>query len=357
MTLADDHTYFVVFSLLGLALAVGLNVAGLGVGKWLHNAGAVGLWAPVLILLVAGGLAFARFGSANAWTARTMVPSTHLKDIIFWSTIAFSLSGVESASMMGEEIREPRRNIPRALLVAGTLITLLYIGATVAVLLALPQREVQSMQGILQAITRVSERVQLAWIVPVTAVLITVSGIGQAGAWFAAAGRLPFVAGIDRLLPGAFGRLHRRTGAPYVALLVQAAISALIIFLGQAGSTVQGAYDVLVSMSIIAYFIPYLFMFAAMIRLQREPAGPGVIRVPGGKPVALVLASVGFATTAVSIGLSMLPPESEPRQGLAVLKIVGLTALLLLIGVALYASGRGRAARHALAGTTPTIGD
>ena len=50
-----------------------------------------------------------------------------LKDIIFWSTIAFSLSGLESASMMGDEIRDPRRNIPRALMLGGVLITLLYI--------------------------------------------------------------------------------------------------------------------------------------------------------------------------------------------------------------------------------------
>ena len=60
----------------------------------------------------------------------------------------------------------------------------------------------------------------------------------------------------------------------------------LFIFLGQAGTSIKGAYDVLVSMGVITYFIPYLYLFAAMFKLQREPAGPDVIRVPGGKPVA-----------------------------------------------------------------------
>jgi amino acid transporter len=59
-----------------------------------------------------------------------------------------------------------------------------------------------------------------------------------------------------------------------VSLLAQAGIAAVFIFLGQAGTTVKGAYDVLVSMAIISYFIPYLFMFASMIRLQREPLAP-----------------------------------------------------------------------------------
>ena len=80
-----------------------------------------------------------------------------------------------------------------------------------------------------------------------------------------------------------FGELHPKWRTPYVALLVQAVIALVFVFLGQAGTSVHGAYDALVSMGIIAYFIPFLFMFAAMIKLQREPAGPDVIRVPGGK--------------------------------------------------------------------------
>src|SRR4029453_13133183 len=130
---------------------------------------------------------------------------------------------------------------------------------------------------------------------------------GGVGGGFAAAAPLPFVAGIDRFLPPAFGELHPKWGTPYVALLVQEAIAALFIFLGQAGTSVRGAYDALVSMGIIAYFIPFLFMFAAMIVLQREPAGPEVIRVPGGTPVAVALAALGFAVTAISIVLACIP--------------------------------------------------
>ena len=102
----------------------------------------------------------------------------------------------------------------------------------------------------------------------------------------------------------------------------------------------------LVSMSIIAYFIPYLFMFAAMIRLQREPAGPDVIRVPGGTPMAIALGLVGFTTTAISICLAVLPASDETNKPLAVLKIVGLTLALLAVGIVLYLFGRRRQRIH-----------
>jgi glutamate:GABA antiporter len=337
--LQNSQPYFIIFSMIALAVAAGLNVIGLNIGKWLHNAGAIGLWVPGIVLVVMGFIAAAHYGSATPFTAHSFIPSTHLKDIIFWSTIAFSLSGLESASMLGDEIEDARRNIPRALLISCVLVVILNIAATIAMMLALPPKEIQNMQGFINSITLVATKLGIPWIAVGIALLITVGGLGQAGAWFAAAGRLPFVIGIDKRLPPAFAKIHPKWGTPHISLLVQAGFAAVFIFAGQAGTTVAGAYNVLVSMSVIAYFIPYLLMFAAMIKLQREPAGPEVIRVPGGTPVAIALASIGFATTTISIGLAMLPAEDEPNKPLAVIKIVGLTIAMIAVGVGLYVIG------------------
>jgi glutamate:GABA antiporter len=267
----------------------------------------------------------------------------HLKDIIFWSTIAFAFGGVESGSTMGEEIEDARRTVPRAILAAGAIICVLYIAATFAVLLAMPKEQVSGLSGIMQAIQAMTAKVGVGWLAPAMAALVTLNALGGTGGWFAATARLPFVAGIDRFLPKAFGDLHPTWRTPYVALLVQAAIAGLFVFLGQAGTSVHGAYDALVSMGIIAYFIPFLFMFAATIVLQREPAGPGVMRVPGGKPVAIAVAATGFIVTAISIVLACVPPDEEPNKMFAVVKVVGSSAILVGVGAAVYFLGRRRA--------------
>jgi amino acid transporter len=101
-------------------------------------------------------------------------------------------------------------------------------------------------------------------------------------------------------------------------------------------------------MSVITYFVPYLFLFAAMLRLQREPAGPDVIRVPGGRRVAIVLASIGLFSTIVTIGLSVIPGDDEPNKPLAVFKTVGMTLVLIAVGVVVYALGKRRQARALL---------
>jgi glutamate:GABA antiporter len=340
---STNSAYFIAVSMTGLAIAVTMNVVGLNVGKWLANIGAMASWIPAAVLIVLGAVSWNRFGSATPLGAHAFVPSTGLKDVIFWSTIAFAFGGVESGSTMGEEIQDARRTVPRAVLTAGAVMTVLYIAGTVGVLLALPSAQISGLQGIMQAIQAITAKLGVGWLAPIVAVFVTLNALGGVGGWFSATARLPFVAGIDRFLPPAFGELHPRWRTPYVALLVQAGIATLFIFLGQAGTSVHGAYDALVSMGIIAYFIPFLFMFAAMIVLQREPAGPAVMRVPGGKPVAVVLAALGFLVTAVSIVLACIPPDEEPNKSLAVFKVVGSSLVLVGIGAVVYLLGRRRA--------------
>jgi amino acid transporter len=346
--LSTNSGYFVAVSLAGLTIAVALNVVGLNRGKWLVNIGALAGWIPVVLLIVLGALAWQRFGSATPMDAHAFLPSTSLKDVIFWSTIAFAFGGVESGSIMGEEIQDSRRTIPRAVLAAGAATTILYIATTFCVLLALPKDHVSGLQGIMQAIQEMTRKVGVEWLAPIAAAFVTANALGGVSGWFAATARLPFVAGLDRFLPPAFGRLHPRWRTPHVALLVQAAIAAVFIFLGQAGTSVHGAYDALVSMAIIAYFIPFLFMFAAMIVMQGEDAGPDVIRVPGGKPVAIALAGVGFLVTTLSIVLACVPANEEPNKMLAVVKVVGSSLTLVGVGAIVYAFGRRHAATVAI---------
>ena len=239
--LSSNATYSIIFSLVTLAAATFLNVVGLDVGKWLHNIGAFAMWIPVLIIIGLGLLAYHRFGSANGFSLHTMTPSLRLNDIIFWSVLAFAFGGCETGSFMAEEIKNPRRIIPLALFVGGLTIAFCYIVGTICVLLALPSSEVSPLQGLVQAIAKTSERVGLPGFLPIAAFLIALSNVGSSGAYLAAVARLPFVAGVDHYLPASFGKLHPRWGTPWVALLTQAVIGAIFIFLGQAGTSVQGA--------------------------------------------------------------------------------------------------------------------
>jgi len=329
--------WFIGFSVLALALGTWMNLVGLKVGRWLSNAGAYARWAGAAALVGAGAVAFARHGSATVLDRAALTPSLALKDVIFWSTIAFALTGLESASFMGDEIKDPRRTIPRALFVAVPIVVVIYILGTMALLVALPVGEVSGLQGIVEAGAAMERRLGAPGLTSGLAVMLVISSLGSLGAWLGAVARIPFVAGIDRYLPPAFARLHPRWGTPHVSLLTQAAVTVVFIVLGQAGTTVKGAYEVLVSLMVLIYMIPFLFLFGAAIRLQfASPGPPGFFRFPGSRGVLAALGLVGLCTTLAAIVLSLFPAADEPNKPLAVLKVVGLTALMVGSGVVVF---------------------
>lgn len=346
--LETSTTFFLTFSLLGLALALVLNIVGLNIAKWLSNLGAIGIWIPIAILCLVGAIAWHKFGSATSFTPISLKPSFQMANFAIWATLMGAFTGAEAGSFMGAEIKNARRIIPRALLIAGVLITAGYLLGTIAILIVLPSGQLNSLEGIMQAISSSAARIGWGDLGPTMALLICVANLGAVGAYLAATSRIPFVVGIDRYLPHAFAKVHPKWGTPYVSLIVQGLFCVVFVLLGQLGSSVHGAYNLLVSMTVITTFLPYLFMFAALIRLQREPVEPGVVRVPGGKPIAVGLGLIGcVGTIAVVVG-SVIPDANEPNKALAVAKIIGLNALLLGSGALLYWSGR-RGAKRAFA--------
>jgi amino acid transporter len=183
--------------------------------------------------------------------------------------------------------------------------------------------------------------VGLPALVPVLAALITLGALGGASAWLAATARLMFVTGVDRYLPPVFARLHPRWRTPVAALVAQGVGVAVFVALGQAGVSVKSAYDFLLSMGVITYFVPYFVMFAALIRLQREPLPPDALRIPGGRGVTMAHAVVGMTTIAVSIVLAIFPPG---QGGAGAFKVLAATIVVMAMGGALYVHARRRTA-------------
>src|SRR5579884_277547 len=327
--LSGSPAYFIAVSLGCFLIATIVNVLGLDIGKWLTNVGAFSRFAVTFTLIGLGAYAWIKFGPATQMTAHTMRPSLQIKDLIFWSVIAFAWTGPESAPLMAGEVKNARRTLPLGLAIAAVPIAAIYILGTASVLAALPAARVSGLYGVMQAIQSVSNAIHLPALTSFAALLVTISCLASVGAWLGAVARLPFVAGIDRYLPDAFGRMHPRWHSPVAAILTQVGLSTVFIILGQGGTSVKGAYDVLVSSTVLITMVPFLLLFASAIRLRATP-------------LVTLAAVVGLFTTVSSLVLSAFPAPDEPNKALAVAKIVGLTAIMLGSGVVLYYFGSRR---------------
>ena len=326
--LGSSRAFSVAFVLGGIWLAAGISIIGLRWGKWLQNAGTLGVWIPAGILIGCGALAAVRFGSATPFTVQTMTPGgTALDTLALWSAMCFAFSGFEITSLIGQEIEHPETTIPRGVFIAGAIVTAVYILGSASVLFAIPVSGLKELSGITDAVQLVTERVGLGGLGALTGALLVLNALAGTASWTAGAARVPFAAGVDAVMPRAFATLHPRFRTPHVALIVQSLAASAIflasVFVTVAGRTtsIQEAYDILVNLTILIYFVPYLYLFAAQVRLLPESPKP--------------IAWMGFAATAVSLGLTFLPPPGSNTVTFEVNLIVQ-AAIVLGVGGAFY---------------------
>src|SRR6202045_4246717 len=269
--LAQSRSFVLIGSFLLLVVAVYLNLIGLHIGKWLQNAGGVGTYVPLLMLVVAAAMVWLRSGSATHFTWATVLPHWDWNEVNFWPQLAFAFTGLELVSAMSEEIRDPRKTLPRAVFGSGVLIALIYIVGTIAVLVLLNDAAVDPKSGVFQAITAASAVLKIGAIGIIAALLVTVGNAGGVGSTVAGISRVSFMVGVDRYLPPAFGKVHPRWKTPHISILVQAIISGAILLLSQISETTVSAYQILVDATVILYFVPFLYMYAAVIKLAYRP--------------------------------------------------------------------------------------
>jgi amino acid transporter len=347
--LADKWTYVLPFTLICLTIAVVLNVVGVGAGKWLQNVGGISVYIPAVILMALGIYAVLTKRPANTLAWSQLKPDfTNLPLLNLWATIAFAFAGLELSSTMGHEVHDARRSLPRSVYIAAPLVALVYICGTLTMLWIVPQKEINIVAGPLQAITNGTRDFGNTWwwIAPFVAVLLTVSRIGGLGAWLTGSARVAFVVGLDRYFPPAFGRIHPRWRTPYVAILVQVPITVLFLFLSVLGkgTTVERAFLMLLDMSLLIYFIPYIYLFITFIvhcRRRKRESGERLL-VPGGATGAFVSGLCGLAITLFAMVVAMIPPPGTTDIWIHEAKLGGGSLLLVAVGLIIYWRAKGK---------------
>jgi amino acid transporter len=307
--LADNRLFVFTLAMALLWSFTALNVLGLGVGKWVNNLGGMGAVGATLVLLAVAAAAFTRSGGQGLHSLpglSGLLPTlSEWRTVSAFSVICFGLVGLELASVMGDEVREPRRNIPRAALVGGLVCGILYLAATLSLLAALPPGELSVVQGILQAFERLGSLAGVALLIAPLAFILTLSISGATSAWLSGSARIPFVAGLDRYLPEALGRVHPRWRTPHVALITHATASSLFIAMSFIGAGVRDAYLTLLELAVILQLVPFIYLYIGLVRVAGRPGGH--YRRP---LVPWIAGLAGLVATLLALATAFVPPTS-----------------------------------------------
>ncbi|MBZ5573236.1 MAG: APC family permease [Acidobacteriia bacterium] len=326
--LADKPSFAFGASVGLLVFLVVLNVLGLGVGKWVNNLGGIGTGLTAVTLILLGATVAHRFGITVA-AADFRIPGD-IRLVGSFGVICFGLVGLELASVMGDEIQDPKRTLPGAVALGGVICGVLYIGATLTLLMAVPKSEIGVLAGIMQAVTHMAGQIGVGWIASPFALVLSVSIAGIASAWLSGSARIPFVAGLDSYLPEGLGKVHPRYATPYVALIVHATLSAAFLAMSFVGAQVKEAFVTMLDLAVVLQLVPFLYMYAGLIRLATKSAAEGHY----SKSTLLVSGWCGLLTTVLAMAVAFVPSHQIASVWLFEVKMVGGT--LFFLGLAAF---------------------
>jgi amino acid transporter len=327
--LADNKIFASVASLTLLALLTLFNILGLGVGKWINNLGAIGTFVAAAVLIGLGVIIWSRFGTTITASDFKIPPNPKFV-LNSFGVICFGLVGLELASVMGDEIQDPRRTLPGAVAWGGVLSGVLYVGATLTLLIAVG-KNVNVLQGIVQAVSHMAGRVGVGWITVPFALMLSLSIAGIGSAWMGGSARIPFVAGLDSYMPSWLGKVHPRYTTPYAALIVQGIVSAVLVVLNFAGAGVQETFQKLLSLAVVLQLVPFVYAFGALVKFAVTETTP---KGQYGRTTMFLAGMSGLLTTILGIALVFFPAQQITSIWSYELWMVGGT--LFFVGLAAF---------------------
>ena len=173
-----------------------------------------------------------------------------------------------------------------------------------------------------------------------------IMSVGAMSVWLAASARLPFVVGLDSYLPKVFGKLHPKYKTPYVALIALVVVTIIFIVLSSLGEKAEQVYNILISLEVVTFLIPYLYLFGAVIKFEIDKKYRQKVNLPGGRKNALAAGITGFIVIACSVVLALLPGDDVENPVTFYATVFSSLGLNLAIGIGIYLNAKRKRLRE-----------
>ncbi|QEV98855.1 amino acid permease [Microbacterium caowuchunii] len=294
-------------------------------GSW---GGILGTLLPAVLLIVFGfiWLGTGQKSEVPLEASAIIPPFTGIASIVLIVSNVLAYAGMEVNAVHVNQMKDPGRGYPRSVLMASILILLVFILPTIAIALAVPEKELGLTNGIMLAFQAYFDKWDLGWGTAVVSALIAAGALASVITWIAGPSKGLLAAAETGLLPPALQK-RNKAGVQSGILMLQGTIVTILAAIFVIVPNVSAAFVALIDMAAALYLIMYMLMFAAAIVLRRkEPNVKRTYRVPAMNFVA----GVGFLGCLTAFVLAFVPPDGFTAFPVAAYPwIVGLVIVLL----------------------------
>ena len=291
-----------------------LNLRGMNTSSMIST---VCLLAGVLIpavLIIIFGLIYWIGGNPLqvnfAFSAGNYFPPMDIHHIALLAGFIFTFSGIEVSAAHANEVENPQRNYPIAILLSVIIIVTVNVLGGLFVAMVVPHSQLTLNAGIMQAFQSFFNKFHVSWLIPVCALLTGLGAIGQVSTWIVGPVKGLLSTAQNGDLPRVFQKVNKN-GVPTNLLIVQASLVTVIGLLFAFIPSVNTSFLMVLNMTILLYLVMYILMLLAALRLRyKEPDVKRPYRVPGpGNSGMWVVAGIGLLACSFTFFVAFFPPS------------------------------------------------
>lgn len=331
--LAENKLYMLSVILLTFWGATLVNCFGMRLSSWISTVGAlIGTLIPMLFIIVLG-MVWLKQGniSHTTFTTRSFFPDlSNINQLSFLLVVVFGLVGMEMSASHADEVKQPAKTFPRAIVISSVVIFFSLVLSSLAIAVVVPSDTLNVVTGLVQAFQLFFHSYGMDWMTPVITILIIVGGIGGVAAWVIGPTKGLLMATLDGSAPAVFGKMNKH-GVPIVILFLQALICTLLCSVFLLMPTVSASYWVLSAITAQLAMLGYIALFAAAIYLRyKQPDVVRAYRVPFGKAGIWILGILGILSSLFIIGLGFVPPSQVETGSLWKYELILIAGMVIL---------------------------
>lgn len=298
---------------------------------WILNGCAI---IKVLLALIMGGLGIygaAVGGTANEITLRSLLPSLDLDSLSYISVIIFNCLGFEVICTFADSMRDPRREIPRAIITGGVVIAAIYIFCAFGIGAAIPSGQISADTGLLDAMMMLTGQTG-GFFIGAMALLFLITLFGNMISWSLGVNSVAAYAADNHDLPAIYAKRSAKNDMPIGTALMNGLVASAVVIIGSF-MTDPNLFWSFFALNLVMFLLSYLPIFPSFLRLRRmDPDRERPFRVSGGKTVCSILAYVPMVLIVVSIFFTAVPLSFDSETLASVLPITIGSVIFLLLG-------------------------
>ncbi len=298
---------------------------------------AIGTIIPVAILIGLGVLwLVTKRPTQITYSFSGLFPDmTKLSSLVFATGVLLSFAGIEMSASHIREVKNPKRDYPRAILLSTVIILFIFVLGTLAVAEVVPKSHLSLVAGTMEAFTNFLDVYNLKFIIPLLGFIIALGGLGQVATWIAGPSKGLLGTAGDGEIPPFFDRVNKQ-GMPVNLLLMQGFIVTVLAFVFVLMPAVSSSFWILTALTAELYLIMYVLMFVSAIVLRYKRSDmPRAYKVPGGNLGMWAVAGIGALSSTVVFFISFLPPPQLKTGSVVTYDLFLGFGVLILGGAAL----------------------